>query len=61
MRTQQVSHEPRLALISIVSKPVIAHCPQQGCRFAASARSDGRVLRALATHLVRAHQAQKGH
>ena len=34
-------------------------CPRAGCQFAASARSEGRAIKGIAVHLVRAHHAQE--
>ena len=59
MQTNQVSHEPRLALISLIPKPVIAHCPRPLCRFAASALTEGRAIRSLAAHIVKTHGATR--
>jgi hypothetical protein len=36
-----------------VQPAVIIHCPKVGCRFTASARSEGRAIRALSAHVVR--------
>jgi len=38
-----------------VRPPVVIHCPREACAFAASALSEGRALRAIAQHIVRAH------
>lgn len=31
------------------------HCPRPGCRFAASAMTEGRAVQALGTHIVQSH------
>lgn len=55
MRTQ-VSQQPRLAALPLtVRKAVIIGCPHLGCRFTASALSEGRAIRAIGGHLVRVH------
>lgn len=36
-------------------KPFVIGCPQAPCRFAAVARTDGRAVAALCSHLVDAH------
>lgn len=36
-------------------KLIVAHCPREGCRYACSACSEGRVTRMLANHLVKIH------
>ena len=43
------------SLLSMVPKPVIAHCPRPACRFAASALTEGRAIRSLAAHIVKTH------
>lgn len=43
---------------SIVRPLVIIHCPRQGCRFAASAQTEGRAIRGLSAHTVRVHQKE---
>lgn len=43
----------------LVHPPYRIHCTRTGCRFTASARSEGRAVRALATHLVLGHMERK--
>ena len=65
MATLQVSHKRRqieqatgLRILEnghIAASAYVIGCPHFGCRFAASARSDGRATRALAAHIVKMH------
>ena len=49
-------HEPNItALLPLLQQVVIIGCPRQGCAFTASARNEGRVIRSLAAHIVKAH------
>ena len=47
--------QPSIPIPLRVRRPVIVICPHVGCRFTASALSEGRALRAIAGHVVRAH------
>ena len=55
MATQTVSHIPKDALLPLLRKAVIVGCTRPGCRYTASALSEGRAIRSLAAHLVKTH------
>lgn len=53
---------PRLVARELLAEDLAAvkiHCPRAECKFAASARTEGRAVRELAHHLVLAHM-QRG-
>ena len=40
--------------------PTIIHCPRPGCLFTATARNEGRAVRALSAHLVHHIRKEQG-
>ena len=40
-------------------KPVIIHCPRPGCVYATSARTEGRAITGIVSHIVQAHVEQE--
>lgn len=41
----------------VTTRAYVICCPRLGCSFAASARSEGRAIKGLSAHLVKAHHA----
>ena len=41
--------------LELFAPPYIIHCPRYGCLYAASAQTEGRIVAAIAQHLVEAH------
>lgn len=44
-----------LPILGAVPRPIVMWCPHKGCRFPVSALSQGRVERAIAAHIIKAH------
>lgn len=57
--SQHATRESLLPILRVVPPPVIIGCPHPGCRYAASAISEGRAVRSLARHLVKVHWVRR--
>lgn len=53
--------EPLLPLLPLMRKAVIVGCIRPGCTYTASALSEGRAIRSLAAHIVKAHLTERTH
>ena len=60
MATLQVSQmQARMPHMAVPKQPAtIIHCLHTGCKFAASARTEGRAIKALAGHITKVHHAE---
>jgi hypothetical protein len=54
----QVTTTARVIPMPLRSDAVRIHCRQTGCRFVATARTEGQAVRAIGQHIVAAHYPQ---